>query len=52
LSRISLKQIFIPNWFGMKKMLISLLVSFPVITFSQNVGIGSKPFRMLITYEE
>ncbi len=30
-----------PNHFGMKKIAILLLVSFPVIVFSQNVGIGT-----------
>jgi hypothetical protein len=34
-------QIFMPNSFGMKKIVILLLVFFPFISFSQNVGIGT-----------
>jgi hypothetical protein len=38
---IFLKQNFMPNIFGMKKIVILLLISFPSIVFAQNVGIGT-----------
>jgi hypothetical protein len=41
LPGIILKQNFIPNNFGMKKIVTLLLISFPSIIFAQNVGIGT-----------
>ena len=39
--RIYLLQNFIPNNFGMKKIVLLLLISFPIIISAQNVGIGT-----------